>query len=107
MSYDVAHRTNEIGVRIALGASSGQVSCMVLGQGMRLALGVGIGIIAAIAGTRVMGSLLFNVSTTDPVTFVAVSVLLSAIALLASYLPARRATKVDPMAAMRSDSKLK
>ena len=95
MSYGVAHRTNEIGVRIALGASSGQVSRMVLGQGMRLALlGVGIGVIAAIAGTRVMGSLLFNVSTTDPVTFVAVPLLLSAIALLASHLPARRVTKV-------------
>lgn len=104
MSYGVAHRTNEIGVRIALGGSSAQVSRMVLGQGMRLALlGVGIGIIAAIAGTRVMGSLLFNVGTTDPVTFVAVPLLLSAIALRASYLPARRATKVDPMAAMRSD----
>ena len=101
MSYDVAHRTNEIGVRIALGASSGQVSRMVLGQGMRLALlGVGIGIIAA---TRVMGSLLFNVSTTDPVTFVAVSVLLSAIPCWHPVLPARRATKMDPMAAMRSD----
>ncbi|MCZ6916909.1 MAG: ADOP family duplicated permease [Gemmatimonadetes bacterium] len=104
MSYGVAHRTNEIGLRIALGAGSAQISRMVLGQGIRLALlGVGIGIMAAIAGTRVMGSLLFNVSTTDPAIFVAVSVLLSAIAVLASYLPARRATKVDPMAAMRSD----
>jgi putative ABC transport system permease protein len=104
MSYSVAHRTNEIGVRIALGAASGQVSRMVLHQGMRLALlGVGIGVVAAIAGTRVMRSLLFNVSTTDPVIFVAVAVLLGGIALLASYLPARRATRVDPMTAMRSD----
>ena len=71
---------------------------------MRLARrGVGCGVVAAIAGSRVMSSLLFNVCSTDPVIFVAVSVLLGGIALLASYLPARRATRVDPMSAMRSD----
>jgi putative ABC transport system permease protein len=104
VSYGVAQRTNEIGVRIALGAGRRQVARMVVGQGMRLSLiGVFIGVGGAVAATRIMESLLFNVSSTDPVTFVAVSVLLTVVALFASYVPARRATQVDPMTAIRSE----
>ena len=104
MSYGVAQRTNEIGVRIALGADTRDVTAMVVGQGMKLALiGVGVGLVASFAITRVMSSLLFNVSATDLVTFASVSALLVLTALLASYLPARRATKIDPMTAMRSE----
>lgn len=104
MSYGVAQRTNEIGVRIALGAATRDVTAMVVGQGMKLALiGVGVGLVASFAITRVMSSLLFNVSATDLVTFATVSALLVLTALLASYLPARRATKIDPMTAMRSE----
>ncbi|NIM48590.1 MAG: FtsX-like permease family protein [Gemmatimonadales bacterium] len=104
ISHSVAERTNEIGVRMALGAGRRAVTSMVVGQGMRLALiGVAFGLLAALGVTRVMNSLLFNVDRTDPVTIVAVSALLSAIALLACYLPARRAARVDPMTAMRSE----
>ena len=104
MSYGVAQRTNEIGVRIALGADTRDVTAMVVGQGMKLALiEVGVGLVGSFAITRVMNSLLFNVSATDLVTFATVSALLVLTALLASYLPARRATKIDPMTAMRSE----
>ena len=104
MSYGVAQRTNEIGVRIALGADTRDVTAMVVGQGMKLALiGVGVGLVGSFAITRVMSELLFNVSATDLVTFATVSALLVLTALLASYLPARRATKIDPMTAMRSE----
>lgn len=102
MAYSVAQRTHEIGVRMALGAEPRDVVRLVVGQGLRLTLiGLAIGVAAACGLTRVAESLLFNVSATDPITFVAVSLLLAGIALLACYVPARRATKVDPLVALR------
>jgi predicted permease len=102
MSYNVAGRTNEIGIRMALGAQPRTVFKLIAGQGMTLVLiGIAIGFAAALALTRLTTSLLFGVSPTDSVTFVAVAVVLAAIALLACYIPARRATKVDPLVALR------
>jgi putative ABC transport system permease protein len=102
ISYSVTQRTHEIGIRMALGAQVSDVLKMVLGQGLLLAtIGVAIGVAGAFALTRLMASLLFGVSATDPLTFTAVSLLLIVVALIASYIPARRAMRVDPMIALR------
>src|SRR5713226_9682885 len=102
LSYLMARRTLEIGIRIALGARPGDILGLVLGRGAKLTLtGVTIGIGAAVLVTRLMRGLLFGVSPIDPPTFVGVAILLTLIALTACYLPARRATKVDPMVALR------
>jgi putative ABC transport system permease protein len=102
MAYSVSRRTREIGVRVALGAGSGDVQRMILGQGLRtIFIGVAIGIAGSLALTRTVESLLFGVTATDPLTFGGVTLLLVGAALLACFLPARRATKVDPMVALR------
>jgi ABC-type antimicrobial peptide transport system permease subunit len=102
MSYSVSRRTHEIGLRLALGAERGDVLKLVLRQGLKLSLiGVAIGIAGALAMTRLVSGFLYGVKASDPLTFVAVSLLLILVALAASYIPARRATTVDPMAALR------
>jgi putative ABC transport system permease protein len=104
ISYAAAQRTHEIGIRMALGARPRDVLNLVAKQGMRLAaIGVAIGLVAATVLTRLMSQLLFRVSTTDAVTFLAVPVLLLVVAAIACYIPARRATKVDPLVALRNE----
>ena len=102
VAYSVAQRTREIGLRVALGATEHQVLKLVLRQAIRvLCLGVGAGLAGALALTRALSDLLYGVRATDPPTFIAVSLLLGGAVLLASYIPAWRATKVDPMVALR------
>jgi len=102
MAYAVTERTHELGVRIALGADRGDVLRIVLGEAAWLAAcGVGLGVVGALGATRLIQTLLFGVTPTDALTFAAIAVLLTATALVASYIPARRATRVDPMVALR------
>jgi len=102
ISYLTGQRTHEIGIRVALGASASDVLRMIVGEGMRIALiGVGIGIVAALGLTRLITKIIYGVSANDPLTFIGVAVLLSGVALIACYIPARRAMRVDPIIALR------
>jgi putative ABC transport system permease protein len=104
MAYSVSRRTREIGIRMAFGAVPGEMVSLVLGQSMKLTLlGILLGLVGAFAVTRVMSGLLFGVTSTDPFTFTGVTLLLCGVALLASYVPARRAMQVDPMVALRDE----
>jgi putative ABC transport system permease protein len=104
MAAYVRQRSHEIGVRMALGAAAGDVRRLVLGQGLALSVaGAAVGTVAALAGTRALAAVLFGVSPTDPLTFAAVASILLAVALAASYLPARRATRIDPIVTLRSE----
>jgi putative ABC transport system permease protein len=104
IAYSVAQRTYEIGIRMALGATSRDVLWLIVRQGLLLALiGVAVGTGAALALTRILKNLLFGVSATDPATFVGIALLLVGVAMIASYIPARRATKVDPLQALRHE----
>jgi putative ABC transport system permease protein len=104
MSLNVANRRNEFGIRLALGAQATNVLKLILGQGLKLAIvGVALGLLAAIAFTRLLKGLLFGISASDPLTFALIAVLLVGVALLACWIPARRATKVDPLEALRSE----
>jgi putative ABC transport system permease protein len=102
VAYNVIRRTHEIGIRVALGAKRSDVLGLIVGQGLKLTfVGVAVGLAGALALTRILASLLYGVKPTDLVTFTVVSMILAAVALLASYIPARRATRVDPMIALR------
>jgi len=102
MAHLVSQRIHEIGIRVALGASSVQVMRMVIGSGLQLAMvGIAVGILVALGATRSLTTLLYQVAPNDPLTFVAVPILFVVVAMAACYLPARRATRVDPIVALR------
>ncbi len=102
IAYSVTQRTQEVGIRRALGAQHADVLRLILGQGFRMVLaGLAIGVGAALALTVVMGSMLFHVNTTDPAAFLGISALFVVVSMTAGYIPARRAAKIDPMAALR------
>ena len=104
ISYVVTRKTQEIGIRMALGATQTRVQLDVIWETMQLALiGIGIGFVASLAVARLIASLLFRTAPTDPLTFLAMVVLLGGVALLAGYIPARRASKIDPMVALRTN----
>jgi putative ABC transport system permease protein len=104
MSYSVEQGTHELGVRLALGAARGDILALVVGRGMKLALsGIAVGAVAAFGATRVLSRMLFGVRATDPATYGLVVLLLCAIAFIACYLPARRATRLDPLVALRQE----
>ena len=104
LSYAVAQRTREIGIRVALGADAHGIRDIIVGDGARLAAaGVGIGLVGAFGASGVMQSLLYGVGTRDPITFAGVAALLVGVALVACWIPARRAARVDPMVALRAD----
>ena len=104
LSYVVAERTREIGVRMALGATAGAVRRLVVSQGAKVVLvGTVVGVAAALASTRLLDALLYDVSAVDPVVFVAMSIMMIGIGMLASYVPARRASNVDPIESLRND----
>ncbi len=104
LSYTVAKRTREIGVRVALGADSRSIERLVVGEGLRLAtVGLVVGLLSAVASTRLLAGLLHGVSPADPTSFVAIALLVAAIAVVASYMPARRAVRIDPVVALRAE----
>jgi putative ABC transport system permease protein len=104
MAYAVGQRSNEIGLRMALGASTSSVLRLILRQGLTCAsLGLAFGLAAAVSGTRLLTSMLFQVQPNDPLVYVAVAVLLGLVTLIASYVPARRASKIDPLTALRQE----
>jgi putative ABC transport system permease protein len=104
MAYSVSQRTSEIGVRIALGAGKSSIFRLVVGQAMTIvAISLVVGLIGALAATRLLNSLLFGVGASDPVTFIGIVLLVSAVAFIAAWLPARRATRVDPIIALRAE----
>jgi ABC-type antimicrobial peptide transport system permease subunit len=104
LSYSVARRTQEIGVRMALGARTGDVFRLIVGDGIRLtAIGGALGLAGALAAARVLKSMFYGISPTDPLTFIVIPLLLTFVALLACWIPARRATNVDPMIALRCE----
>jgi len=104
VSYSVSQRSREFGIRVALGAKPSQIVAMVVGQNLRIvAMGLGAGVLAAIPATRLMRGLLYQVGPNDPTTFIAIGVMLAGVAIIASYLPARRGTRVDPVVTLKSE----